>query len=76
MKSTWKTQLKAFADKDPATKLLLKPEFPKMLKELVNSLKPLQHLPKAFEKCGLHPVNCQKVLERIPSAANPCQSPL
>jgi hypothetical protein len=42
-------------------------EFPKMLKELVNSLKPLQHLPNAFEKCGLFLVNCEKVLWRIPS---------
>jgi hypothetical protein len=38
-----------------------------MLKELINSLKPLQHLPKAFEKCGFCPINCEKVLQRIPS---------
>ncbi len=67
MKSAWKTQLKAYADRDPAAKLLLKMEFPKMLKELVNSLKPLQHPPNAFEKCGLFLVNCEKVLWRIPS---------
>ncbi len=38
-----------------------------MLKELVNSLKPLQHLPKDFEKCGLCSVNREKILQRIPS---------
>jgi hypothetical protein len=33
----------------------------------MESLNPLENLPKAFEKCGLYPINCQKVVERIPS---------
>jgi hypothetical protein len=67
MKSAWRAQLSKYADKDPAAKLLLKTEFPKMLKELLLSLNPKQHLPAAFEKCGLVPLNRNKVLERIPS---------
>jgi hypothetical protein len=38
-----------------------------MLKELLDSLKPDKLLPKAFEKCGLVPLNRDKVLDRIPS---------
>jgi hypothetical protein len=38
-----------------------------MLKELVQSLNPKEHLPKAFEKCGLCPINREKVLDRLPS---------
>lgn len=47
--------------------MLAKPEFPRMIKELLQSMSPGQLLPKAFEKCGLFPVNKEKVLERIPS---------
>jgi hypothetical protein len=67
MKSAWRKQLKAYADLDPAAKLLKKTEFPRMVKELLDSLNPKEHLPKAFEKCGLVPLNRQKVLERLPS---------
>ncbi len=35
MKSAWRKQLKAYADQDPTAKLLVKTEFPRMLKELV-----------------------------------------
>lgn len=38
-----------------------------MLKELLQAVDPLQLLPAAFEKCGLVPINRQKVLDRIPS---------
>jgi uncharacterized protein YifE (UPF0438 family) len=38
-----------------------------MLKELMDTLKPKEHLPRAFEKCGIFPINRQKVLDRIPS---------
>jgi hypothetical protein len=69
MKNAWRKQLKAYADQDPAAKLLKKTEFPRMVKELLQSLNPGEHLPKAFEKCGLVPVNRQKVLERLPSTA-------
>jgi hypothetical protein len=67
MKSAWRKQLLSYAEKDPAAQLLQKTEFPRMLKELVESLKPMEHLPKAFEKCGLCPINREKVLDRLPS---------
>ncbi len=37
------------------------------MKELMANIHPEQLLPSAFEKCGLVPINRQKVLERIPS---------
>lgn len=67
LKKNWRAQLKEYGDRDPAAKLLEKKEFPKMLKELLGSLRPEQLLPKAFEKCGLFPINSVKVTERIPS---------
>ena len=41
-----------------------------MLKELCNNLNFRDHLPKAFEKCGLYPLNAEKPKERIPSVAS------
>ncbi len=38
-----------------------------MLKELIQSLKPKEHLPKAFKKCNFCPINRQKVLDWLPS---------
>jgi hypothetical protein len=38
-----------------------------MLKELMNSLNFKENLPAAFKKCGLSPIDRNKVLERIPS---------
>jgi hypothetical protein len=67
MKNAWRKQLKGYADKDPTAKLLLKTEFPRMVKELITSLSPDKHLPAAFEKCGLFPIDREKVLSRIPS---------
>ncbi len=57
MKHAWRNQLKAYCDKDPAADLLQKTEFPKMLKELLDTLKPGRLLPKAFEKCGIWQIN-------------------
>ena len=67
MKQGWRKQLRAYADQDPSANLLDKSEFPRMLRELIGSLDPAQLLPKAFEKCGLAPLNRIKVTERIPS---------
>ncbi len=62
----WQKQLQDYADKD--TSASLKTVFPGMLKELLDTLQPGQLLPAAFAKCGLWPINKNKVLERIPSA--------
>jgi hypothetical protein len=59
--------LRAYSERDPSAKLLQKTEFPRMLQELMESISPKNLLPKAFEKCGLAPINRDKVLERIPS---------
>lgn len=44
------------------------PNFKGMLKELLEKLDPGRLLPQAFEKCGLCPVDKNKVLERIPAS--------
>jgi hypothetical protein len=67
MKAAWRAQLRKYADRDPTAKLLLKTEFPSMLKELLEALSPEKHLPTAFKKCSLVPVNHEKVLGRLPS---------
>lgn len=68
MKRKWREQLQRYADQDPSAKLLTKSSFPGMLKELYESLNTKEHLPKAFERCGLYPINRAKVLERIPAS--------
>jgi hypothetical protein len=68
MKRKWREQLQKYAERDPAAKLLMKSAFPGMLKELYESLNTKDHLPKAFERCGLYPINRAKVLERIPAS--------
>jgi len=67
MKSAWRFQLRRYSDYDPTAKLLNKAEFPRMLKELVAALSPVDLLPSAFAKCGISPLNRDKVLERIPT---------
>ncbi len=47
LKAAWKKQLKGYADQDPTAKLLSKTEFPRMVKEVLESLKPELLLPKA-----------------------------
>jgi DDE superfamily endonuclease len=68
MKRAWRNQLRSYAAEDPDAKALEKTRFPAMLNELLESLNPKRDLPKAFEKCGLLPINREKVLKEIPSA--------
>jgi hypothetical protein len=46
MKACWRKQLREYAGQDPSASLLQKTLFPKMLKELVETVKFQQHLPK------------------------------
>jgi len=69
VKELWRQMLRAVTDKDPAAKMLQKTEFPKMMKELLERLDPVDALVNGFERCGLSPVNPTKVTERIPTAA-------
>jgi transposase len=47
MKKAWRKQLTYYKERDPNALLLRKTEFPKMLKELLLSLNPREHLPTA-----------------------------
>jgi hypothetical protein len=46
MKANWRKQLRSYASQDPTSSLLQKTQFPRMLKELVESLNFKEHLPK------------------------------
>jgi len=66
LKLYWKTQLRRHKKLDPYCKVLQKTEFPKMLKELWDTVDGPRLLPAAFEKYGLVPLNLAKAVERIP----------
>ena len=68
LKGKWREQLRKYAKEDPSQRLLDKVRFPGMLKEVVEALDTKELMTKAFGKCGLVPLNRQKVLDRIPSA--------
>jgi hypothetical protein len=68
MKHYWRLVLQEHKAEDPNSNLLQKTLFPAKLKELISKIRVEAIIPKAFEKCGLSPVDRQKVLERIPSA--------
>ena len=70
MKQAWRKLLRRKSDKDENFNALRKVDFPAHLKELISVLKPKQHLPTAFEKCGIVPLNRMKVLERLPTLAS------
>jgi hypothetical protein len=48
LNAAWKKQLQLYSDRDPSAKLLAKSEFPRMIKEVLESLKPQELLPKAL----------------------------
>ena len=68
LKGKWREQLRKYAKEDPSQRLLDKVRFPGMLKEVIEALDTKELMTKAFGKCGLVPLNRQKVLDRIPSA--------
>ena len=67
MKAGWRSILTSYKQKHPNKAGIDKSEFPTLLKQLMDTVKPGRHLPRAFEKCGLFPVNQDKPMERIPS---------
>ncbi len=69
MKSTWWQQLQKYSDWDLAAKLLVKSEFPGMLKEIFSSLNTKECLPKEFEKCGLYVTTGQRCWSASPAAS-------
>jgi len=68
LKGKWREQLRKYAKEDPSQRLLDKVRFPAMLKEVVEALDTEVLMENAFTRCGLVPLNRQKVLDRIPSA--------
>ena len=67
MKQLWGTKLHNARDQDPKANLLAKSIFPRMVKELVETLNVAAHMPSTFRKCGLFPIDPSQVLDRLPS---------
>jgi hypothetical protein len=66
MKAAWRKTLMEFKKKNPKEANIPKAQFPALLKAMLSQLKPEEHMPHAFRKCGLHPVDVEQVLQRIP----------
>ena len=49
--------------------------FPRLLKELTNELNK-ENLISGFKKCGIYPLDCNQVLNRLPSEGNPREANL
>jgi hypothetical protein len=67
LKKAWRAILTSYKEKHPKEAGINKCHFPALLKKLLNEAKPGRHLPAAFKKCGLVPVDVEKAVERIPS---------
>ena len=68
LKGKWTEQLMKYAKEDPSQRLLNKVRFPAILKAVIEALDTEELMEKAFTRCGLVPLNRQKVLDKIPSA--------
>jgi hypothetical protein len=66
LKAAWRSVLTAYKQQHPSQVGINKTDFPGLLNKLLEKAKPGQHLPAAFEKCGLYPVNRDRAVERIP----------
>lgn len=67
LKKAWKSILTAYKLKNPKVVGIQKTDFPSLLASLILKADPGKHLPAAFDKCGLFPVNSARGMERIPS---------
>lgn len=68
MKRKWREELHKMRLEDPDMKALDKTKFPMNLKRLIEVSNVEQNLKAGFEKCGLFPLNEEKVMERLPQA--------
>jgi hypothetical protein len=68
MKAIWRKVLLDFKEKNPTEATIPKSEFPRLFKNTVENeqLDGKRLLPPAFRKCGLHPLDPEEVLKRIP----------
>lgn len=68
MKRTWRAMLQEGRARDPDYNPIQKTAFAKNLKQLISKLNHESIMPNAFAKCGLHPVDKNRVLAGLPSA--------
>lgn len=73
-KRVWREILKKWKESASGSKYASIPKyvFPTLLKELMNNLdeNKRSNLIAGFEKCGIHPLNKQKLLDRLPENQN------
>lgn len=67
MKREWRKQLNELKDTNPDVKALAKPNFPGMLKRLLDQVDHKRLLPAAFKACGLYPLDVDRALRDIPN---------
>ena len=67
LKAAWRQVLTKYKQEHPKLSGIQKTDFPSLLKDLLEKADPGKHLPAAFEKCGLFPVDKAKGVERNPS---------
>jgi hypothetical protein len=72
LKAKWRTILTEHKRNFPKETGISKVHFPQLLDKLMKEANPGQHLPAAFGKCGLHPLNVDRAVERIPSRSMEC----
>lgn len=68
LKRKWRKILKLWKMNNPNLTSLPKNEFPRLLKELVESLN-TDNLKAGFEACGIHPLNPGMVLKKLPQSS-------
>ncbi len=64
--------LKEYKDMNPGQAGIPKTDFPHLLEKTLKRADPGKHLPAAFDKCGLYPVNVDRAMERIPHKDMDC----
>ena len=72
LKEAWRQLLTKYKAQHPTQTGIPKTVFPRLLARLLSTSKPGQHLPAAFEKCGLYPVDVEKGVQRIPDRRMAC----
>jgi hypothetical protein len=66
LKSAWRSVLSDYKQRNPRQAGINKTDFPALLSKTLEKANLGQHLPAAFEKCGIYPVNRDRTVERIP----------
>jgi hypothetical protein len=72
LKAAWRAVLTEYKANHPNQVGVPKTDFPGLMKTLLERANPGQHLPAAFYKCGLYPVDVEKAVERIPHRNMEC----